>query len=114
MISNRDRQKIIKLIVNRSENEKEAKDILDRLCLVADKFLGLDLYPLGYIPQDDSIIKAVKQQEPFSLSYPRSHASKHIREIARKLVETDQGYTEPASDAGVKSFMRKLINFIKA
>ena len=39
MVSNRDRTKRIRLVVNRAENSMEANDVLNKLVLVADRFL---------------------------------------------------------------------------
>jgi len=51
MISNRENNKIIRVVVNRAENANEAKDILNRLSMVTEKFLAMKLYPLGFIPR---------------------------------------------------------------
>lgn len=113
MISNRDQTKNIKIVVNRAENALEASDILNKLSLVADKFLGIKLNSLGYIPQDEMVIKAVKMQKPFSISYPKSQASKHIREMSKKLVE-DQISGTNHENHGVRGFINKLVNFLSS
>ncbi|MCX7747015.1 MAG: MinD/ParA family protein [Clostridia bacterium] len=111
MVSHRDKEKIIKVVVNRAENENEAIDILNKLSLVTEKFLSLRLHSLGYILQDEAVIKAVKLQQPFSLSFPKSHASKFVREISRKLIETKR--TLPANgNSGIKGFINRLVNFM--
>jgi len=112
MVSNRDKHKNIKVIINRAESSSESKDIINRLIMVSDKFLKLQIHPLGYILQDDAVIKAVKQQKPFSLAYPRSHAARNIREIAGKLVDNHQN-SNVFYDMGAKGFINKLIGFIK-
>lgn len=111
MISHRDKEKIIRVVVNRAENLNEANDILNKLSIVADKFLGLKLCPLGYILQDDTVIKAVKMQQPFSLSFPKSQATRLIRDISRKLVDKENGGQENAN-TGIKSFVNRLVNFL--
>lgn len=111
MVSNRDKNKMIKIIVNRAENTGEAVDILNKLSLVAKKFLKIELDSLGYILQDESVIKAVKLQQPFSISFPRSQASKHIREISRKIACMKQD-KDPAEDSGIKGFLNRLVGFL--
>lgn len=113
MVSNRDKEKKIKVIVNRAENMAEANDITNKLLLVANKFLGIALEPLGYILNDDSVIKAVKQQQPFSLSFPKSNATRLIKEISDKLIESDNS-TQVSRNMGFKGFMNKLVSFMKA
>ena len=111
MVSNRDKNKKIRVIVNRAENANEAKDILNKLSIVTSKFLELKLEPLGYILQDDMVIKAVKMQQPFALSFPKCQASKHIKEISSKIfdVNNDKPGTE---NTGIKSFVNRLVNLL--
>lgn len=112
-VSNRDRNKKIKLIVNRAESSNEANDILNKLVLVADKFLGLKLEPVGYILQDDAVIKAVKQQQPFSIIFPKSQATRYIRELSGRFVENDSNI-KLIHNIGVKGFINRLVGFMKA
>ena len=110
MVSNRNKNKIIKVLVNKAESTTEANDILNKLSIVAEKFLSLKLHSLGYIMQDEMVIKAVKLQQPFSLSFPKSIASKHIREISRKMVEEGPNDSS-VENAGIKGFVNRLVNF---
>jgi len=110
-VSNRDRNKNIKVIVNRAENANEAKDILTKLSVVAGKFLTIDLHPLGFIPQDEQVIKAIKMQQPFILSYPKSQASKQIIEMSRKLIESNNEETA-SKEKGIRSFVQRLVNLM--
>lgn len=111
MISNRDNNKIIKVIVNRAENVREANDILNKLSIVTNKFLSFKIYQLGYILQDDAVIKSVKSQQPFSLSYPKSNATRLIKEIAKKLVDVEEPVNQ-IENLGVKGFVSKLTSLL--
>lgn len=113
MVSNRDRDKKIKVIVNRADSMAEANDITNKLMLVADKFLGIALEPLGHILNDDAVIKAVKRQQPFLLSYPKSNAARLIKEISEKLIESDSSM-QLSRDTGFKGFISRLVSFMKA
>jgi len=113
MVSNRNRDKIIKVIVNRSESMKEANDILGKLSLVAEKFLSIKLIPAGYILQDDTVTKAVKLQQPFSIVYPKSAASRSIREISSRLIENSTAGFENES-TGIKGFVNRLVGLMKS
>lgn len=112
MISNRDIKKRIKIIVNRAESVSEANDIMNKLVMVADKFLNLKLEPVGYIMYDDAVIKSVKQQKPFSLCYPRSQAAKNVRDISNKMVQAGNE-TKFFENAGFKGFINKLVGLMK-
>lgn len=113
MVSNRDREKKIRVIVNRADSLTEGNDITNKLMLVADKFLGIALEPLGYILSDDAVVKAVKQQQPFSLIFPKSQAARLIREISDKLIESDKT-TQPTQNSGVRGFINRLVGLMKA
>jgi len=113
MVSNRDRNKVIKVVVNRAESVSEANDILSKLSLVADKFLKINLGSLGYVLQDELVIKAVKLQQPFLLSYPKSHASRQIREISKRLMEVEQDGTNK-ENMGIKGFVNRLVSFLSS
>ena len=110
MVSNRDKGKTIKVIINRAESQYEANDILNKLSLVAEKFLKLHLHPLGYILQDDMVIKAVKLQQPFSISFPKCQATRQIREIAKKLSE-NRDREENSENMGIKNFVGRFVKF---
>lgn len=111
-VSNRDKAKKIKVIVNRAENNNEANDILNKLILVSDKFLGIVLEPTGYILHDEAVVKAVKQQQPFLLSFPKSQAARNIKEISIKLTESGKGGDIPQS-AGIRGFLNRLVGFMR-
>lgn len=111
MVSNRDKDKKIRVIVNRAENANEANDILNKLSIVTGKFLELKLDPLGFILNDEMVIKAVKMQQPFALSFPKCQASKHIKDIGSKIIDvkTDKVNVE---STGIKSFVNRLVNLL--
>jgi flagellar biosynthesis protein FlhG len=111
MISVRDREKRIRLIVNRAENEKEAKKIFNNISLVVQKFLGMELLPLGYILQDQAVMKSVKLQYPYYLKFPNSSASLNIDDISRRLIS--EGNSIIRDSAGIKGFMSKLIGYMR-
>lgn len=112
-LSGRNREKTVKLIVNRAENIEEAQDILDKLELVAEKFLNIKLHPLGYILQDESVIKAVKYQKPFYTNFPKSNAAKNIRDISTKIVKV-QEEKSISENSGIKAFFNRLVNFVNS
>lgn len=107
MVAKRDRQKIVKLIINRAKDKAEADDVITKLKLVAEKFLKLNLVPMGYIVMDETVVKAVKAQKPFIIYYPNSQASKYIREIAKRIAENET--MTGVENLGIKRFMTKFL-----
>lgn len=111
MVSKMDKNKVLKLVINRAENSDEAQQILKKLTFTSEKFLSFKIEPLGFILNDNNVSKAVKQQQPFILGYPRSTASKHMRDITSKLAEKYK--TEKVKPTnGVKGFMGRLMKLL--
>jgi flagellar biosynthesis protein FlhG len=64
------------VIVNRAQTDQEGRDTLCRLKSVAKQFLNKDIIPLGVLPEDRSVYKAVVRQTPFLLFDPASKISR--------------------------------------
>ncbi len=77
------------LVVNRAEDQAEGLEIYKKISIVSKRFLNLEINSYGSIPFDTSIIKAVKQQKPFSILFPNSEAAKAILNISRHLIRQD-------------------------
>jgi flagellar biosynthesis protein FlhG len=105
-ITHKDKTKNIKVVVNRADNAAEAFNILDKLNVVTQKFLGVKLQKLGYILNDTCVTKAVKIQQPFVISFARSEASKNMNDIALTLMDNKE--LNPSSVSGIKMFINKL------
>ena len=106
VITQKDKTKAIKVVVNKAENQAEAFNILNKLNIVTQKFLGIKLERLGYILNDECVSKAVKIQQPFVLSFKRSEASKNMNDIALTLMDNKE--LSPDSVSGIKMFISKL------
>ncbi len=106
-----DKKPNIQLIINRAENYKEAQQIGEKLCLAAEKFLGARIRQLGYVLSDITVVKAVKQQQPFVLSFPKSSVAKQVIEIGHCLV--DEQNRQESNSLGIKGFLDKFTKFIK-
>lgn len=101
----RNKDKSIKLIINRTETAIEAQTAMQKLNSVSKKFLEVKLQFLGYVSNDVLVPKAVKQQKPFVLLYPECTASKNLTEIAKKIM---QGPANNLKDSGIKGFFNKF------
>lgn len=98
----------LRVVVNMVKNEKEAEEVMERLSAVSQRFLGMDLESLGFIQLDPVVPKAVKEQQPFILSQPRSIVAQNISQIATKLLNGDT----PAL-AGSVPFFQRLLGIFK-
>ena len=107
-ISNKDSYKDIKIVVNRVESEAEAYNIIERLKVVTERFIGIKLNSLGFIINDNCVSKSVKIQQPFVLNYTKCEATKNVTDIAKILLETKNA--EMTGSSGLKMFINKLSN----
>ncbi|MBP3703744.1 MAG: MinD/ParA family protein [Lachnospiraceae bacterium] len=74
----------IKMIANEIRNEKEAEELFEKLNVVVNKFLNIDMEFLGSIPYDVNMQKAVMKQMPVSMTVPNSPSAKAIQQIVEK------------------------------
>jgi len=107
----RDRDKTVRLIINKADNEREAVEIMSKLDQVTDKFLDLKLHKLGYILNDPLAVRSVKQQQPFLLASPHSQISKKVREIARCLLD-GATFTPAEKGRGLAGFLGGITKFV--
>lgn len=78
-------QKNIACIINRVESKNEAWDVFHRLSSAAKRFMDMDLLLLGHVMEDSHVTRAVREQNPFIISYPASPAASCIRLIAHTM-----------------------------
>ncbi len=97
-----------KIIVNRADSYEEGEDIFNKLSLVSEKFLNIKVQKLGIIPYDNTLVKAVKRQQPVSLLFPSSDCAKSIDTIAQALLNME--VKKNARPGGIMTFMKKLVN----
>ena len=82
-------QTVVELIANQIRGTSDAAELHEKLGIVVNKFLNIDIDFLGAIPYDDNMSKAILRQVPVVLSAPESKAAKSIMEIAAKLGRTE-------------------------
>ena len=76
---------VVKLIANQVRDKSDAKELHEKLGVVVNKFLNIDIDLLGAIPYDENMTKAILKQEPIVLSAPATQAAKSLIAIAAKL-----------------------------
>jgi flagellar biosynthesis protein FlhG len=78
-------RKTFHLLLNQVKNEAEARQVYDHLARVASHFLNLNLEYLGAVPQDASVSKGVRHQQPFIKIAPHSRAAMAILSLVERL-----------------------------
>ncbi|MSS62993.1 MinD/ParA family protein [Velocimicrobium porci] len=72
----------LRMISNRVETISKGKELYDKLNVVVNKFLNINIEFLGAVPQDSYFSKAVFQQNPVTIAYPKSISAQAISELA--------------------------------
>lgn len=76
---------VVKMVANQVRRGKDADELFDKLGVVVNKFLNIDIEYLGSIPYDENMQKAVMRQKPLSMAAPNAAAARSIERIARML-----------------------------
>ena len=106
-----DKEKVIRLLINRVESNQEGMDIFCKLNTASQRFLNVSIQKMGCLYDDILVTKSVKCQKPFLLSYPDSLISQGVKAIASKL--TNEANMDMLEVSGLKRFLYKLINNYK-
>ena len=80
----------IKVLINRVPSYEDGKNLYNKLEVVVNKFLQIDLKYLGSIPMDSNMSKAVMQQKPISTAYPNSVATVAFERLSKALLNNTE------------------------
>jgi len=81
--------KKIKLVVNSVRTPEDADQIYKQINNATKKFLERSIDYLGFVYQDQNLVKSVRQQKAVSELYPKSPSSKCFQLLAKKILELD-------------------------
>lgn len=82
------KEKKFKLLINRSRSAQEGMDAFRRITDVADEFLSISVDYLGALPEDISVLNAVRVQRPVLACTPRAPFSLALERVGDKLLAT--------------------------
>ncbi len=99
-------EKTIKLVVNRVQSVAEGRRVAQRVINIAGQFLNVKVENLGFIYEDVSVPKSVRNQKPFIVSYPKSKASVCVSLIAQRIINKE---TEEGKSSGLPGFFKRLL-----
>ncbi len=80
------KDKEINLLVNKVSSEAEGLEIYKKLNKVTERFLDIHLKNIGFLPYDRTLEKAVIEQKPVSILYPKSNISKALEKLAENML----------------------------
>jgi flagellar biosynthesis protein FlhG len=99
----------LKLVVNRVGAMDEGQTVVDKLSKVSLRFLGLPISSLGFVFEDQNVVRAVKSQVPLLLAHPDTVSSRCIENIANRLL-----YGKEANQStGIKGFFSKFLDMMR-
>lgn len=98
---------IIKVIANKVESKEEGLQLYNKLRIVVQRYLKLNMEYLGPVPYDNALLKAVMQQSPVSLSAPQSRVAGAFEDVADTLM--DIPHTERFGRRGMSGFFSSFI-----
>jgi flagellar biosynthesis protein FlhG len=94
VLSQAGRSKGIKLLVNMARDRTEAERIGGRIKHVSQRFLGLDIDLVGWVPEDWHVPEAVSARKPFVLYFPDCPAAQALADVWERI---DAPAAEPAA-----------------
>lgn len=97
---------VVKMIANQVRGNKDADELFDKLGIVVNKFLNIDIEYLGSVPYDANMQKAVMRQEPLSMAAPNALAARSVEKIARVLANKEE---ERARTFGIMQLFSSVI-----
>jgi flagellar biosynthesis protein FlhG len=93
------------VLVNMAAGAADARAAYGRLARVAERFLRVRLEYEGYIPLDDAVPRAVREQRPLMLSVPCTPAGLALDALAARIGARPL----PGPTGGVQFFFRRLL-----
>jgi len=74
------------LIVNMARSESHALEVARKIAEVAKQFLNFNISIIGTLPNDPYVPRAVMQRQPWAELYPKTGATKSIKQVAAKVL----------------------------
>lgn len=97
------------VLMNRSETIKEGNDTIKKLSRVVKKFLNKDLRALGSLPYDQTVLKSVKRQIPYTLLKENAPVSKAMKAIVEQYLSLKRERSKPDKPTFIDRLRRLLL-----
>ena len=98
----------VKLLINMVESEQEARAVAQKLIMIVNRFLDIEVSYLTCIEKDPNISRSVLQQQPFYVAFPYGPSTRRINMISSLFVDPDDDEPTPPSSAGFFGRLAKL------
>lgn len=84
------KEKQVSLLVNKVSSDTEGLEIYKKLNKVTERFLDIQLKNIGFLPYDKNLEKAVIEQKPVTILYPKSNISKAFEKLADNILNNNE------------------------
>jgi flagellar biosynthesis protein FlhG len=101
--------KQIYLILNKAPFDEMAEIICNRIEHDFTQILGIPVISIGFVPEDQSIVKAAEMCFAFGAFPPESESASGILRLASMI---DDAHKEPLGEMGVENLLRKLMSHV--
>ncbi len=99
----------ISVVINMVKNAEEGQQIFEKIKMVVNHFLQIDIDSAGFITKDPVVNKAIINQIPFFLLNDKCPASRNVWQVAMKLITTKSN-KNPDNQEEDKSLFKKMLN----
>lgn len=96
----------INLVVNRARSAEEGRKISDHILGIAHQFLNASIHALGFIPDDQGVVRALYKKTPYLIFDSKAPASRAVSEIASKLLSVP--FREERGANGFLGYFKKI------
>ena len=95
-----------RILANMADGAQHGREIYNKIVKVTDRFLDVALDYMGYVPQDEFLLKSVKKQRAVVDAFPRSKSAQAFATLAEKASK----WPLPAAASGhLEFFVERLI-----
>jgi flagellar biosynthesis protein FlhG len=85
VLSKRNPDAVMRVLINRVTNEHEARSVFDVLKTTAQNYLDVDLLYGGYVRQDSAFVESMKKRQAMLTAYPTCRAATDLENAAREF-----------------------------
>lgn len=111
LISNFNLHSKVKLMINKADSQKEAHDVYNKLSYVCNHFLNFQVEYAGFVPYDEELFRAIKEQIPIFKYNMRAKASMAYYQIAKAyLLEIGEDVTRQVEKENWISKFKRLFS----
>ncbi|MEW6590527.1 MAG: P-loop NTPase, partial [Pseudomonadota bacterium] len=94
-----------RLLLNRMTSADDAQAVAHNFAYTAERYLGVTVDYLGYIPNDERLARAGDMRTSVVEAFPVAQSTSQFRKLAESLLR----WPQPASLGSVGSFMQRVI-----